>query len=105
MSSPRYVNATKSVDVADCTLQIVDTGKKLYSVRHRPTDLTFLLSFSHAMSVTLNADGRIMDVANSWGSNPTMNAKGKQGPNSSDRYLRKIPLYVIEFAFLCLRYG
>ncbi|KAK9840127.1 hypothetical protein WJX74_003896 [Apatococcus lobatus] len=104
-SSPKYVNATKSVDVADYTLQIVDTGEKLYSVRHRPTNLTFVLSFSHAMSVTLNADGRTMDVANPWGVNPTLNAQGKQGPNSSDRYLRKIPLYVIEFAFLRLHYG
>ncbi|KAK9839938.1 hypothetical protein WJX74_000754 [Apatococcus lobatus] len=104
-SGPRYINATKSVNVADYTLQIVDTGESLYSVRHRPTNVTFVLAFGHAMSVSLNSDGQTMDVANPWGYNPTLNAQGKRGPDSKDRYLRKIPLYVIEFAFLRLNFG
>ncbi|KAK9840301.1 hypothetical protein WJX74_007166 [Apatococcus lobatus] len=104
-SSPRYVRATKSVNVGDYTLQIVDTNEVLYSVRHRPTNLTFVLTFGHAMSASLNVDGRTIDVANTWGYNPTLNAQGKRGPNSNDRYIRKIPLYVIEFAFLRLDYG
>ena len=104
-ASPRFNNATKSVDVGIYTLQIADKDDSLYSVRHRRTNLTFVLCFGHAYSVSLNADRVHLDVANPWGDNPTLTAEGKEGPRSSSRYIRRIPVYVVEFIFLRLHYG
>ena len=104
-NNPQYRKATKSVDVGIYRLQIVDTDEILYSVTHRPTSLTFVLCFNHVMSVTLSSSGKRLDVANPWGSNPTLNAAGKQGPDSTNRYITQIPLYVVEFAFNALHFG
>ena len=104
-NAPGYKGATKSVDVGAYQLQIVDKQERIFSVRQKTTDYTFLLSFSHVYSLTLNRDGDNLNVASPWGYTPTLNAQGKRGENSKDRFIRRIPLYVVEFVFNSLHHG
>lgn len=104
-----YDIATRTVNSSGdiWQLQSLDQDRRGYSVRHLPTDFTFVLPYGHAMPLTKYEDTNVhFDIGNPWGHNIVLHDfGGTEMTPYGNPYIRGIPGAAITFAFYRISYG